>query len=88
MARKKYFQVFFGNVVQIYQIEVSQTVSVDLATELLIDYSNDGEAWFDPETVNLDSCVLNSVAEHADLLLVILLKYTQENVKYIVFEEL
>ena len=61
LARKKYFQVYFGNVVQIYQIEILQTVAVDLATELLIDYSNDGEAWFDPETVFLDSFIFISI---------------------------
>ena len=52
LAKNKYFKVYFGNLVQTYEILVSQTLSTDLATAFLLEYSNDGRSWFGSEQVS------------------------------------
>ena len=36
---------------QLYEFQVSQTTTTDLATEVLVEYSNDGVSWFSSEQV-------------------------------------
>ena len=51
MAKKKYFEVYFGNRVQLYEILISQTLSSDLATQFEVEFSNDRKSWFGAEQV-------------------------------------
>ena len=51
LAKKKYFEVYFGNRVQLYEVLISQTLSSDLATQFEVEFSNDRKSWFGAEQV-------------------------------------
>lgn len=52
-AAHRYLVVYFGNLHKFVKMAVQQdTGSIDLVTEVAVEYTNDGESWFGEETVS------------------------------------